>query len=94
MTGKTRLMPFIICALAGIVIISCTKQKNDQQPKQKVVCNCTQAYDANVIYHPTDMVGYDGKCWYAVAQGRGVTPGPWLQNYNDVWKECIGYQEN
>jgi len=33
-------------------------------------------------------VSHDGKCWVAVAQGRGIEPGPWMQNGNDIWELC------
>ena len=35
-----------------------------------------------------DLASYNGKCWKAVAQGREIEPGQWLQNGNDIWEEC------
>lgn len=51
-------------------------------------CDCNQDWDPDITYVSNDKVAYDGKCWIAVAQGRGITPGPWLQNGNDIWEEC------
>mgnify|MGYP000094000431 FL=1 len=47
-----------------------------------------QDWDPEVTYVRDDLVNYDGKCWKAEAQGRGIIPGPWLENGNDIWKEC------
>lgn len=51
-------------------------------------CNCTEDWDENITYVKDDLVNHDGKCWIAVAQGRGIVPGPWLENGNDIWEEC------
>lgn len=62
----------------GLVLISCNK--ND--------CNCTNAWDSNTTYIENDLVSHNQKCWIALAQGKGIEPGPWLQNGNDIWEEC------
>ena len=51
-------------------------------------CECTENWDSSTTYIKNDMVSYDGKCWKATAQGRGIVPGPWLQNGNDIWEIC------
>jgi putative component of membrane protein insertase Oxa1/YidC/SpoIIIJ protein YidD len=55
----------------------------------KKKCNCSENYDATRLYDKGDLVIYNGKCWKASSRGRGITPGPWLQDGNDIWKECI-----
>ena len=55
----------------------------------KKKCNCSQNYDATRLYDKGDLVIYNGKCWKASSRGKGITPGPWLQDGNDIWKECI-----
>lgn len=54
----------------------------------KKKCDCSKIWDSSVTYVKNDMVSYDGKCWKAVGQGKGIIPGPWLQNGNDIWEEC------
>ena len=51
-------------------------------------CNCTQNWDINITYTKDDLVNYNGKCWVAIAQGKGIEPGPWFENGNDIWEEC------
>ena len=51
-------------------------------------CNCKKDWDSNVTYVKGNLVKYNGKCWEAAAQGRGIVPGPWMQNGNDIWHEC------
>ena len=47
---------------------------------------------------PTDTVKYevDSKVWYhdtcwinPNSTGRGIIPGPWLENSNDIWIMCV-----
>lgn len=52
-------------------------------------CDCNQNWDSTLIYVQDDIVSYDGKCWIAISQGKGIEPGPWLENGNDIWEECI-----
>lgn len=66
-----------VLLIIGLGLTSCNKK-----------CNCTENWDPNLTYVKRDLVKYDGKCWKAVAQGRGITPGPWLENGNDIWHEC------
>ena len=68
---------FTLILVICIFIISCEKK-----------CDCNQSWDSSLTYVKNDLVSYDGKCWKAVAQGRGIEPGPWLQNGNDIWEEC------
>ncbi len=69
----------LLVAVCGILILqSCEKR-----------CNCSANYESTRKYFKGDLVTYDGKCWKAVNEGLGVTPGPWLQDGNDVWKECV-----
>jgi hypothetical protein len=44
-------------------------------------CNCSANYESTRKYFKGDLV--------TVNEGMGVTPGPWLQGGNDVWKECV-----
>lgn len=80
-----RLIIFALLILLSLAMTQCTKEK-DRTP-----CSCTQNYDSTLTYFPNDMVKYSGKCWYSVGQGRGIKPGPWLINGNDIWKECNGF---
>lgn len=52
-------------------------------------CNCTNPWDINTTYFEDDLVSHNQKCWIAIAQGKGIEPGPWLYNGNDIWVECI-----
>jgi len=52
-------------------------------------CDCSENWSAEDLYIKDDVVSYEGKCWTAVAQGRGIVPGPWLENGNDIWEECV-----
>ena len=54
----------------------------------KKKCNCSQLYDSSIIYVSGNLVFHNGKCWKAVAQRKGIELEPWLQNGNDIWKEC------
>lgn len=53
-------------------------------------CDCTQddAFDKMELYVSDDIVYYSGDCYIAVEQGKGIVPGPWLENGNDIWKLC------
>ncbi len=68
---------FVLALVFGIFTTSCNKK-----------CNCNQSWDSTVTYYKNDLVSYNGQCWIAVAQGKGIEPGPWLQNGNDIWEEC------
>lgn len=81
---KSPITLILILLLSG-VMTQCTKEK-DRTP-----CSCSQNYDSTITYVTNDMVSYNGTCWYAVAQGRGITPGPWMMNGNDIWKECSDF---
>ena len=72
-----RKVLFILPLVISIFITSCQKK-----------CDCSQSWESSLTYVKNDLVSYDGKCWKAVAQGRGIEPGPWLQNGNDIWEEC------
>lgn len=69
--------------LIGTLIISCKKNNLEKH------CDCYNAspWDSTKVYNRKDIVSYDNKCWVANTQGK-AKPGPWLQNGNDVWKEC------
>ncbi len=51
-------------------------------------CSCIMEYDENVTYKKGNSVSHEGKCYKAISQGRGIKPGPYRQNGNDIWKEC------
>jgi hypothetical protein len=68
---------FCLIIGVGLFTVSCSKK-----------CNCSENWDSTTTYVEDDLVLYDGKCWKALAQGRGIVPGPWQQNGNDIWKEC------
>lgn len=53
-------------------------------------CICTDDFNDAVTYSKGDVVSYAGTCWKADAQGKGIIPGPWLENGNDIWKELKG----
>ncbi len=61
-----------------LIITSCVKKN----------CNCTVTWDSSITYVKNDLVSYNQKCWIAQGQGKGIEPGPWLQNSNDIWVEC------
>jgi len=63
--------------ISALMVSSCQKK-----------CNCKDDFDASVTYYKKDLVSYEGKCWKATTQGRGIIPGPWMQNGNDIWEEC------
>ena len=70
--------PFLaITFLLGTLAISCNQ-----------TCDCSEPWDETVTYVKNESVSHNGQCWEAVAQGRGLEPGPWLQNGNDIWEEC------
>jgi hypothetical protein len=71
---------FFICVVASLVClmsIQCSKK-----------CNCKHEWDKTITYHKNDKVLYHDTCWISISQGRGIVPGPWLQNSNDIWKPC------
>ena len=68
----------IIILLISHFLISCEKKK----------CKNATEWDSTVTYHKKDVVKYNSKYWKAEEQGRGIVPGPWLENSNDIWKEC------
>jgi len=72
-----RSILFVLIIVISIFTASCQKK-----------CDCTQSWDSSFTYVKNDLVSYDGTCWKAAAQGRGIEPGPWLQNGNDIWEEC------
>lgn len=51
-------------------------------------CNCSENWDDSRQYLIDEKVSHNGKCWIAVLGGRGIEPGPFLENGNDVWIEC------
>ena len=52
-------------------------------------CNCEEDWDQSIRYFSDDLVFHNDTCWVAVAAGRGIEPGPYLQgNGNDIWVEC------
>lgn len=55
----------------------------------KSECNCTEEWDEDKIYVANDLVNHNGECYEASAQGKGITPGPWQQNGNDIWMLCV-----
>ena len=67
----------LIISSITVLLSSCQKK-----------CDCTQNWDSSITYVNDDLVSHDGKCWVAVAQGRGIEPGPWMQNGNDIWELC------
>lgn len=69
-----------ILALSIIISVFTISCKNE--------CDCTQDWDSSLQYSKSDLVSYDGKCWRAIAGGRGIEPGPWLENGNDIWEVC------
>ena len=71
-----RIILYIVI-FASVGLIACTKK-----------CDCKLNWDPSVTYVKGDLVNYNGKCWEASDQGRGIIPGPWLQNGNDIWQEC------
>ena len=74
---KMRILCFILILVISTFSNSCKKK-----------CDCNKSWDSSVTYYKNDLVLYDGKCWIALAQGKAIEPGPWLQNGNDIWEEC------
>jgi hypothetical protein len=68
---------FLSLVILNFVLASCTR------------CDCKETFDSNKVYQKGDLVIYSGKCWKAVTQGQGIVPGPWQQNGNDIWTECM-----
>ena len=68
---------FVILILLTFSFISCNKS-----------CDCKETWDTDITYSKDDLVSYDGQCWVAITQGKGIIPGPWLENGNDIWEEC------
>ena len=68
---------FLLIILSAIINTSCQKK-----------CDCSENWDSNLTYVKNDLVLYNDKCWEAIGQGRGIEPGPWLENGNDIWEEC------
>jgi hypothetical protein len=71
---RFRVIIFLSCIMA---ISSCKKK-----------CTCSATWNSTTVYVPGNTVSYNGNCYEAVNQGSGEVPGPWMQNQNDVWKEC------
>ena len=72
-----RKLLFILSIVVSTFNTSCQKD-----------CACSESWDSNLTYVKNELVSYNGKCWIASAQGRGIETGPWLQNGNDIWEEC------
>ncbi len=70
---------FFYFVLTFLLITSCQKSK----------CNSTEEWIPTVTYAVNEIVWYNDTCWVAINQGRGIEPGPWLQNENDVWMPCL-----
>ncbi len=68
---------FLILLSTTLLFTSCKK-----------ACNCSETWDNDKTYVKNDLVLHDGTCWKSKAQGKGIEPGPWLENGNDIWKEC------
>jgi len=68
---------FIVSIIAITMLASCKKE-----------CACSQNWDSTITYVEDDLVLYNGTCWIAVGQGKGIESGPWLANGNDIWEEC------
>jgi hypothetical protein len=51
-------------------------------------CNCTEQWDITVSYTEGRIVSYNDTCWIAIHNGKGIIPGPWLENGNDIWQVC------
>ena len=67
----------------GDTVLNCSLEKVDFN------CQCTgNVFDPTLSYNQFDVVEHNGSCWEALAQGRGITPGPWLVNGNDIWIIC------
>ena len=77
MLKKLKVLKFTALLICACSVSSCKKK-----------CTCSPTWNATTIYVPGNMVSYNGNCYEAVNQGAGEVPGPWMQNQNDVWKEC------
>lgn len=54
------------------------------------LCRCPDQWENEITYHAGDIVQYHDTCWTASSQGRGIVPGPWQQNGNDIWLfDCV-----
>lgn len=73
-----RKLMILTIGITGLALLGACRKK----------CNCSQIWDADTTYVKKDLVYFEGKCWIAKAQGRGIEPGPWLENGNDIWVIC------
>jgi len=64
----------------SITAASLTSCKND--------CNCSENWEASIRYSTGDLVFHNDTCWICRGGGRGIEPGPFLENGNDVWFQC------
>ena len=55
---------------------------------KKDTCDCMENWDDSIQYFESDLVWYNDTCWVALHGGRGIIPGPWQQNGNDIWMVC------
>ncbi len=51
-------------------------------------CDCSEEWDSSITYVIDDLVSHNDTCWVSKGRGRGVKPGPWLENGNDIWLVC------
>jgi hypothetical protein len=70
-------MVLCLTAVFAITLFACSKK-----------CNCRDAWDKTFTYGKGSLVTYHDTCWIAKSQGRGIVPGPWLENSNDIWVLC------
>lgn len=77
MKFKNIVLRVIAIAVVFFILNSCKDQ-----------CEYTEEWDDSTTYVRGESVTYSGECYIAVNQGRGIIPGPWLENGNDIWELC------
>ena len=51
-------------------------------------CDCTEDWEESKSYSMDSLVKHNGECYKAISSGRGILPGPWMENKNDIWVLC------
>ncbi len=70
-----------ILGLLFITLFSCNKSYFCGK------CNTSWLNDSNLIYHRSEVVTHNGKCYKAFTQGGAAACEPGTIQ-GDIWKEC------
>ncbi|MCF8239438.1 MAG: hypothetical protein K9I85_14850 [Saprospiraceae bacterium] len=73
-----------------IVILFCFFLALGYGCKKDSYCNCKDEWQSAIKYEVDSKVWYHDTCWINPnTTGRGILPGPWLENGNDIWIMCV-----